>query len=199
MPEGDDGAERQTLANCARCEREVIVLDENNRRVAVRFVADCLRKTHVDCLIGVEVFRAEDRLHVRLVTQRPETLVCETLVIGPLFLTVEPDVPQTVGPLSEGLNLDPVPFVDDGSVGGARAVSHPHARARLDQRFQRGDESAGGAAGDDVSLLGEVVPERLTVCQDDDRSFAAHRGEPRSQAISGPVPRFIRRVSSHAP
>jgi hypothetical protein len=96
VPEGDDRRARLALANQSRCEGEVIVLHQDDRIVGIHLLAHRIGEPLVDVAIGVPVGAAEDGPRVRDVTQRPEALVREPIVIALLFFGRQPDAPQYV-------------------------------------------------------------------------------------------------------
>ena len=74
--------------------------------------------------------------------QRPQPLVRESVVVAALFGRVQPDPAEPV-PGVGGRHVDAVALIDNGSIGGAGAVCHPHARAGVYQRFKGRDQSTG--------------------------------------------------------
>ena len=85
MPERDNGAEWQALANGPGRERKVIVLNQNQRPTAVDLLRDGLGKSRVDRLVCLEVIGSKNRLDVSAMTERPQALVRKTLVIPSLL------------------------------------------------------------------------------------------------------------------
>src|SRR5690348_10534119 len=73
----------------------MIVLDENECRCVASLFKDGARKDIVDFAIGPPFFRVEGRPGEDDMTERPQTLVGETVVIQSFLLLGEPHAPQS--------------------------------------------------------------------------------------------------------
>ena len=141
VPEGDDSCARQTLADHARQEREVIVLHEDDRILGMRLVRGDLGEAAVHALVVLPVGRTEHRPRVRDVAERPEALVGEAEVVALLLLGREPDAADAIGGALRR-HHHVVVLVDRVAVGAARAMRDPGAQARPHDRLERRDEPA---------------------------------------------------------
>ena len=161
VPERDDGGVRQALADHPRQQREMVVLHQHHRVLRLGFGDDRVREPRVDVAVVLEIARAERGAHVRDVTQRPQALVGEAVVIPALFLGREPDAPDLVERLP-GRHRHAVVAIDGLAVGAAAAVRDPGPRARAHHGLERGDEAAGRVLDAD-SLRRAHVDIRLPV------------------------------------
>jgi hypothetical protein len=126
VPERDDGGLRQALADQARQEGEVVVLHEDDRVVAHRFLHDGVRELRVDRAVLLPVRGAEQRAHVRDVAQRPQSFVGKAFVIARDLLLAQPE-PAEVIRGAFGRHCDAVAAIDGLAVGAAAAVRDPRA------------------------------------------------------------------------
>ena len=141
VPEGDDGGFGERLADQARQQREVIIVHEDDRVVRAGLVDHRAREQAVGRGVLLPVGRAEYRAHVRDVTQRPQPLVGEPVVVARLLLLGQPDAAELVEWLRGGRrDRNAVVRVHHLAVCRAAAVRDPRARARSHDRFERGDE-----------------------------------------------------------
>ena len=162
VPEGDDRGARQPLADHARRHREVIVLHQHDRVLALRLLHHGVGEAAVDRDVMVEIALAEDRPHEGDMAQRPQPLVGEAVVIAVLLLLAEPDAAQRIGGIV-GRHRDAVVAVDALAVGRARAMRDPDAAAGAHHRLQRRDEAAGRGLQHDLAVLAAVVDVGLAV------------------------------------
>ena len=167
VPEHDDGRPGQPLANEARHEGEVIVLNEDDRIFGVHLLTDGVGELLVDGLVVLPVLASEDGAGVREVAERPEALVGEAVVVALLFFGREPDPPDEVG-LFAGRHADPPVLVGRLSVRGAAAVGDPDSGAGAHDRLERGDETARRMNDDDTAVLGPFVDVGFPIRDDDD-------------------------------
>ena len=100
VPEHDDRRARQAVANEPGRECEVVVLDQHDRIVRIDFRADRVRESPVDRLIVLPVLATEDRARVRQMTQRPEALVGESVVVALLLFGRQPQTTEEIGLLA---------------------------------------------------------------------------------------------------
>jgi hypothetical protein len=117
-----------------RREREVIILHQDQRRVAGRLVTNGIGEPRVDGAVRVEVGRPKDWSHVCPVAQRPECFIRKSVVIALPLMCVEPDTPEPVL-RTGGWHVQSVPPIDDSAIGGSGTVCHPYSGAGLDERF----------------------------------------------------------------
>ena len=141
VPEGDDRGLRQALADHPRQEREVIVLHQHHRVIAVRLLDHGVGELRVDRAVLLPVGGAKRRPHVRDVAQRPQAFVGEAFVVAGDFLLGQPHAADAVGRLL-GRDADAIVLVDGLAIGAAAAVRDPGARAGAHDRLERGDEAA---------------------------------------------------------
>jgi hypothetical protein len=144
VPERDDRRARQALAHHAGQQSEVVVLDQHDRVVGLRFLRHCVREPFVDPPVLPPVFVAENRSHMRDVTQRPQAFVRKAVVVAAFLGLGQPDPAQRVA-LFPGRHTKPSARIDDVTIGRSAAVRDPRAGARAHDRFDRRDETAGGA------------------------------------------------------
>ncbi len=124
VPEQGDGRIRPFLFDHLRQEREVIVLDEDERLGRRQFLEKAFGEFFVDLPVHLPVGLPEDRPRVGDMTQRPQPLVGKPVVIPFLFLLGQPDPLEDV-PLIPGRDPELVPGVDEPPVGVSAAVRHP--------------------------------------------------------------------------
>ncbi len=129
VPEGDDGRRRQTRLDHRRQQREVVVLDEDDRILAAGFGDDRVGETLIDLAIGLPIRLAKHRSNVGDMAERPHALVGEAVVVALLLLRGEPDPAQHVVVFARR-HQDPVVRVDDAAIRVAAAVRDPCARSR---------------------------------------------------------------------
>ena len=141
MPEGDDGRPRQPVADHARQEREMVILHENDRILALGFGHDRIREFLVHGAVVLPVRLAEDRPHEGDMAEGPEALVGGAVIIPVLLLFREPDAAQGVGGMVRG-HRHPVVGIDRLPVRAAAAMGDPGAAAGAHHRLQRRDEAA---------------------------------------------------------
>ena len=91
VPERDDGGARQPLAHHPRQQREVVVLDQHDRIVGLRFVRHRIGEALVDAAVLPPVLVAEHRPDMGDVAQRPQAFVRETIVVAALLRLGQPD------------------------------------------------------------------------------------------------------------
>ena len=124
VPERHDRRERQALADEPGREGKVVILDEHDRRFAVGFGKDRVRKPLVDRTVHREIIGAKDRAYVGSVAERPQPFVGEAAVIAALFLRCQPHPFQPVR-RSVRRNPNAVQRVNDVSVRRAGPMRHP--------------------------------------------------------------------------
>jgi hypothetical protein len=102
----------------------VIVLHQDQGRLGLDLVGHCRREPRVHFTVCLEVTGPEDRRDTRAMTQRPEPLIGEAVVIAALLDCIQPDPAKPVLGVPQR-HIDTVALVHDGSIGRAGAVSHP--------------------------------------------------------------------------
>ena len=123
--------------------REVVVLHQHDRVVAIDLLAHRVGELAVHRDVVGPVLGAEHRARVRDVAERPQPLVGEAVVVALLFLLGEPDAPQQVGaprraaPGSRSLmstvsrSAEPLPCAtqtpEHARITGSSAVTRPLA------------------------------------------------------------------------
>ena len=88
VPERDDGGVGPSFADEARQQREMVVLHQHHRIVAVRLGDDRVGEAGVHQAVVVPIGFAEGRAHVGVVTQWPKTFVRETRVVAGLLFAL---------------------------------------------------------------------------------------------------------------
>src|SRR5688572_30122475 len=142
VPEHDHRGVRQFLAYQRRYQGEVIVLDQDDRVVAIDFLEQSGHEALVDRAVMFPVLAAEQGPRVGDVAQRPQALVGETEVVAALFFLREPNAPQAIEAFTRG-NVETPARVGRLAVGAPGAVRDPGPRARAQYRLERRDQSAG--------------------------------------------------------
>jgi hypothetical protein len=87
---------RFQLAQISGDKREMVILDEDRRAVA-QILRHRFGEAAVHRLIRLPILRAEHRLDVHHVTQRPQPFIREAAVVAPFFFVGQPDAMQIVG------------------------------------------------------------------------------------------------------
>jgi hypothetical protein len=118
------------------------------------------------------------------VTERPQTLVREPVVVAVFLLGGEPDATQRVFGLI-GRHAQTIAAVHGRPVGVARAVRDPGAVARPQHRLERGDQAAGRHQGFDAAAATHVHI-RLAVRDDKQPAVLDSAPDMGSQPFAGP-------------
>ncbi len=150
VPEADDPGTRQPGANQHRRNREVIVLDQDDGRFARGLLAYGVGKPTVDQAIGTEVACAKHRTHGGLMTQRPQTLVGEAVVVALLLVGIQPDAAQTIRRIVRR-HEQAVTVLGGDAIGRSRPVRHPDTAAAPEERLNSIDHASGGVLNSDVA------------------------------------------------
>ena len=166
MPERDDGGVRQFIAQHARQQREVVVLDENDRIGALGLAGDGLSVTRIDALIFVPIAFAEVRPHEGHVTERPQAFIGEAVIIAILLLLAQPDAAQHIARICRR-HADAIEAIDGLLVGAAAAMGDPGAAAGAHDRLDRRDKAARRRCTA-ISPALAIMDIRLAVGDDDD-------------------------------
>ena len=125
MPERRDAAERQLTPNEKRREREVIVLDEHDRRAIGRLFRDGVGKAAVDELVGMKVPGEECGLDRCAMTKRPHGAVREPVVVAVLFFRLEEHPAQAI-PRRIDRDAETVPIRSRHAIAFTDAFRNPH-------------------------------------------------------------------------
>ena len=119
VPEGDNRAERHPLAHHRRCQREVIVLDQDHRAVVEGFLRDGVHEARVRDPINHRGLGVKHRFDKGAMTQRPEHVIQgEAVVVAGVSSSV-----------SQSLSSQPVLRRVFGNVDAVRLVHHSPVRA----------------------------------------------------------------------
>ena len=180
VPEGDDGGVGPALANEARQQREVIVLHQHHRIVAVGLADDRVGEARVHQPVVVPIGFAKGRTHIRVVAQRPQALVGEARVVAGFLLAREPDAADAVGRMV-GRHVDMVIAIDGLAVRRSAAMGDPGSRTGAHDRLQRRDKTACRVLDADAFRRAHVDV-RFPVRNHDDviaAQFTAQRGPKR--------------------
>ena len=186
MPEGDDGRLGQPVADHARQQREMVVLHQDDRVLALGLGHDRIGEFLVHRAVELPVGFAEDRPHEGDVAERPEALVGGAVIIAVLLLFREPDPAQGVGRVIRR-DGHPVVGVDHLPIRRAAAMGDPGAAAGAHHRLQGRHEAACGDLQRDLPCLGAVVDIGLAVRHHDDLGAGQLVGERRPQGIRAPI------------
>ena len=149
-----------------RQRREVIVLDEDQRRFGVLdLVQHRVGELAVHLQVVSPVVRPEDRARVHDVAQRPQALVGEAGVVSLLLLLGEPHPAQRVARVVDG-HAEPAARIGGLTVGVATGVRDPHPAARAHDRIHRRHQTAGRRLRVDLAAPPHMA-HRLAVRDDD--------------------------------
>ena len=166
VPEGDDRARRQPTPEHPRRQREVVVLDEHERRIVLGFVDHRGSEPGVGAVVHPEVVGSEDRRHADVVAERPQALVREAVVVAAMLVVGEPHVAQPVARIG-GWHIKSVATVDAAVVVGRSPVCHPCSRAAPDDRFERRHEATGRSFSADAAVGPANRSQRRTIRKHD--------------------------------
>ena len=184
VPEGDDRGIGQFLADHPRQQREVVILHQHDGRFCPGLAGHGPGELAIHRDILRPVARAEGRPHMGDVAQRPEAFVGQPVVIAGFFLGRKPNPANMVGGLVRR-HGDTVVAVDHLAIGRAAAVGDPGAGAGAHDRFQRRDQSAGGALHLDA-IAAPMVDVRLAIGHHDDVLAAQFAVEDGAQRLRRP-------------
>ena len=158
-------------------EREVVVLDQDHRRLGARDLLQHRgRELLVDRPVVRPVLRAELGPVVHDVAERPQPLVGEAVVVPRLLLRREPDALEREARVVGG-HAEAAPRVRGLAVRVAAGLRDPDAAAGAHHRIHRGDEAAGRRDHLDAAVLPDVA-DGLAVGDHHQRPLAEpHLGE----------------------
>ena len=183
VPEVRDGEVGARRLEHAGQERQVVVVHPH-RSLRRRLFQDGAAEVCVDGLVLLPVTAAERGADVDDVTQRPQGLVGEAVVVAALLLLGQPHAPERVARLA-GRHHDAPVRVHHLAVGRARAVSDPGASDRAHDRIHRGHETARRTRPADLALV-ELVEVGLAVGHDDEVAVAEPPGDEIPHALRRP-------------
>ena len=166
VPEQGDGGLGYPGANEPRQQREVKILNQHDGTVGFRFRRDHVREFGVDLFVGVPIGGSERGPHVGEMTQRPQALIRESIVIALFLLGREPHPPQGIGGIV-GRHSDLIEPVDGFAIGGSRAVRYPHTRTGSHDRLQ-GRHHAARRHLHHRAMIGVVIVDVRLAVRDDE-------------------------------
>ena len=135
----------------ARQQREVVVLNEDNRRTIADLLEHGLRKSAIDLAVGLPVAFVELRARVGDVTERPDRAVGQPVVVAVFLFLAQPDAAKRVG-RAIGRDSDTALGVGHFAIGRAAAMRHPCAAPRAHHGVEGRHQPAGGANPRDLFL-----------------------------------------------
>ena len=191
VPERDDRGRRQRLLDHPGQQGEMVVLDKHDGIGGLRLVDHGARErpVHPDVLLPVR--RPEDGAHVGDVTQRPQSLVCEAIVVAGFLVLAQPDAAELIRRLLRR-HAHAVVGIHDVPVGGPTTVGEPRAGTGAHDRLQGRDQAARRSPDDD-RIVPADVDVRLPVRHHDHLVAAEIVAHDRAQRLGRP--RQLLRVS----
>ncbi len=186
VPERDDGRAREAGADHRGGEGEVVVLHEDDGVVRVDLVADGVSEALVDLAVLLPVRGTKLGARVGDVTEGPESLVGEAVVVPGLLLLGEPHPAHHVR-LLPGRHLHPVAGVRRLAVGRTASMRDPHARARAHHRLERRHQPARRVHDAGASARGLLVDVRLAVGDDHHPLALEVLRQDAAQTVGAPV------------
>ena len=182
----------------------MVILHEHDGVVRIELGRHGIRKALVDNAILIPVRTSEYRLRGRLMTERPQRLVCKPVVVAALFLFAQPEPLEKVGRVA-GLDATSSVGIRSRAIGRSTRLCDPQTRAGTHHRFERGDQPTHRMPRDDRPRLVPVVNARLAI-GDDNHALAVEAGAERVlEAARCPgrdlreVPRNVRFRYSNGP
>ncbi len=144
MPEDGDPSVRACFLDHLRKQREVVVLNEQQRVLtAFHLFQHGVCELAVCVLIALPIRGTKRRTRMRDVAQGPEPLVRKSVVIAFLFLRAQPHAPQRVFRLV-GRYDQAIVRINCFAIRISRSVRDPSSVAGSQDRFERRHQSAGG-------------------------------------------------------
>jgi hypothetical protein len=151
MPELGDNQVGITVFKIARQESEMVILDEHECGTIIGLFKDRVSKQGVDFAISLPVLELKDRSSKRGVAERPESLICQAVVVALLFFLRQPHPAQRVSWVFRR-HADMIVLVNGGPICIARAMPDPDSAGSLHHRVQgRGHATRGTQALDRVT------------------------------------------------
>ena len=169
VPEQRGARVRHPRAQRRRHEGQVVVLDEDRGVRDPDFFADRRGETRVDVAIRGPVLGAKLRTHVNEMTERPEPLVGEPVVVRGEGRLLEPEPAQLVRRALRR-HEHSVRLVDDLAIGRPGAVRHPDPVALAHQRVECDSHATGRGRRHDAAALVLAMEIRLAIGDHDQRS-----------------------------
>ena len=182
VPEQRDAQVGTRLAQVPGHEREVIVLEHDERGLIAHLLEDRLGEAAVHIAIALPLLATEARPHVGDVAQRPEPAVCEAGIVEFVVFRGEPNAPQVVA-RRVGRTANAVVGIDDAGVGRAAAMSHPGATQGLHHGVERHGQSAGVARPAEFAVA-LVVRIGLSIGGDHEPEFRERVPGPGEQTVA---------------
>jgi hypothetical protein len=141
MPEVHHGEIRYALTEEGRAERQVIVLEPDNRWLSATLLSDHGSEGSIDVLIVVPMARLKDGPFQLEVTQGPEGTIGKAVVKASHLRLAEPDTPQGVLRVI-GWHLHVILRVNSISICTVVAPRYPGTMTGLHDRIERRGETA---------------------------------------------------------
>ena len=185
VPEGQHDGPGKPFADHAGEQREVVILDQDDRIDRLDLLAHGLGKLLIDRLVVIPVLDPELGPRVSHVTKRPETLVGEPVVVPAFLLRRQPEAANHVGLLA-GRNPYVTALVDDLSVSRPAAMGNPDARAGAHDGLERGHQSACGMQDGKAPVALVLVDVRFPVGDDHDALAMEIPAQRVLEALRGP-------------
>ena len=172
------------VAEEARQQGQVVILDEYRRRAAVNLLKHLLGKGLVDRRVSPPIGLVEGGFDVSIVAQGPQAVVGNAVVVSALLFVREPKEPKGVGGIV-GRHHDAISVVHRQVVARSAAVGNPSAGALLHQRVNGGGDAPGGDVHPEFAVY-QFVDVGLAVGNDDNPVVADFPIDQASQAVSAP-------------
>jgi hypothetical protein len=168
MPENRDARVRALPLDQRRQQREVIVLNQDERRIHVRGLFEHGRREFfVDRGVVRPVLGAELRAGVHEVAEGPETFVGEARVEARLLILAEPDPAQGVARIVRR-QAEPAGLVGRFPIGVAAGLRDPDAAAGAHHGLHGRHETGGRPLRLDASVAPDMA-QGLAVRNDEQR------------------------------
>ena len=189
VPEGDDDRLGQLLADQPWQQREMIVLDEDDRALGLGLLKNDLGELAVDGLVAFPVGGPEDGPCEGDVAERPEAFVGEARIITLVFLLGEPYAPKRIGGAG-GRYGYAVIRIDHVHIGRAAAMRDPGSSTSARDGLERRNQPARRHLQLDAAAHA-LMHIRLAVGYDDEVSVGQFRLEDVAQHLGRPLHKRI--------
>ncbi len=185
MPERDDDCFRQPFANEPRQQREMVVLDQDDRTVGLDLLEYRIGELSVDRPVGLPVACPKHRTRESDMAQRPQAFVGGAEVMALVLFLAQPHAPQRIGRVIRR-NRDAVVGIDRLPIGGSAAMRNPDAATGAQDRLERRDQAARRRFQFNGAVLG-LVSVRFPIGYDDDFGIEQLVVQKRAQPFGRPV------------
>ena len=142
------------------------ILNENHRCFGARFGGDDLGELGIHLLVCAPVAGAKRRTHIGQMTERPQALVGEAVVIPLLLIVGQPDPAQCVAGVV-GRHSDLIVSIHGRAIGAAGAVRNPNAGAGPHDGLERSHHAARRNLPDGLVIGVEIMDVGFAVRHDD--------------------------------